>query len=53
MLKRIPYGLRNIEVYWRKMLLGFAPSRSYFHIIRYKPHGLDSYYKWKEQTIDW
>jgi transposase len=31
MLKRISYGLRNVEVYWRKMLLGFAPSRSYFH----------------------
>ena len=24
-LKRISYGLRNVEVYWRKMLLGFAP----------------------------
>jgi len=33
MLKRISYGLRNVEVYWRKMLLGFVPSRSYFHII--------------------
>jgi transposase len=31
MLKRISYGLRNVEVYWRKMLLGFVPSRSYFH----------------------
>jgi len=31
MLKRISYGLRNVDVYWRKMLLGFAPSRSYFH----------------------
>ena len=31
MLKRISYGLKNVEVYWRKMLLGFAPSRSYFH----------------------
>jgi len=30
MLKRISYGLRNVEVYWRKMLLGFVPSRSYF-----------------------
>ena len=33
MLKRISYGLRNVEVYWRKMFLGFVPSRSYFHII--------------------
>ena len=33
MLKRISYGLRNVEVYWRKMLLGFIPSRSYFHTI--------------------
>jgi len=33
MLKRISYGLRNAEVYWRKMLLGFVPSRSYFHNI--------------------
>jgi len=33
MLKRISYGLRNVEVYWRKMLQGFVPSRSYFHII--------------------
>jgi len=33
MLKRISYGLRNVEVYWRKMLLGFAPSRSYFYKI--------------------
>jgi len=33
MLKRVPYGLRNVEVYWRKMLLGFVPSRSYFHTI--------------------
>ena len=32
-LKRISYGLRNVEVYWRKMLLGFVPSRSYFHTI--------------------
>ena len=31
MLKRISYGLKNVEVYWRKMLLGFVPSRSYFH----------------------
>ena len=33
MLKRVSYGLRNVEVYWRKMLLGFVPSRSYFHSI--------------------
>ena len=33
MLKRVSYGLRNVEVYWRKMLLGFAPSRSCFHTI--------------------
>lgn len=33
MLKRISYGLRNAEVYWRKMLLGFVPCRSYFHTI--------------------
>jgi transposase len=33
MLKRNSYGLRNVDVYWRKMLLGFVPSRSYFHII--------------------
>ena len=33
MLKRISYGLRNVDVYWRKMLLGFAPSRSCFHTI--------------------
>ncbi len=31
MLKRLSYGLKNVEVYWRKMLLGFVPSRSYFH----------------------
>jgi len=33
MLKRISYGLKNVEVYWRKMLLGFVPSRSSFHTI--------------------
>jgi len=33
MLKRVSYGLKNVEVYWRKMLLGFVPSRSYFHSI--------------------
>ncbi len=31
MLKRISYGLKNVEVYWRKRLPGFVPSRSYFH----------------------
>lgn len=33
MLKRVSYGLRNVDVYWRKMLLGFVPSRSCFHTI--------------------
>jgi len=33
MLKRVSYGLRNVEAYWRKMLLGFVPSRSCFHSI--------------------
>ena len=33
MLKRISYGLRNADVYWRKMLLGFVPSRSCFHTV--------------------
>ncbi|MFW6102222.1 MAG: ISL3 family transposase [Chloroflexota bacterium] len=33
MLKRVSYGLRNVDVYWRKMLLGFIPSRSCFHTI--------------------
>jgi len=33
MLKRVSYGLRNVEVYWRKMLLGFVPPRSCFHTI--------------------
>jgi len=33
MLKRVSYGLRNVEVYWRKMLLGFVPSRSCFHTV--------------------
>lgn len=32
-LKRISYGLRNVEVYWREMLPGFAPSRSCFPTI--------------------
>jgi len=33
MLKRLSYGLKNAQVYWRKMLLGFVPSRSCFHTI--------------------
>jgi len=33
MLKRVSYGLRNPEVYRRKMLLGFVPCRSCFHNI--------------------
>jgi transposase len=33
MLKRVSFGLKNVEVYWRKMLLGFTPSRSCFHNI--------------------
>lgn len=33
MLKLISNGLRNVEFYWRKMLLRFVPSRSYFHTI--------------------
>jgi len=33
MLKRLSYGLRNVEVCWRKMLLGFVPSPSYFHTV--------------------
>ena len=33
MLKRVSYGLRNVEVYWRKRLLGFTPSRSCFHTV--------------------
>ena len=33
MLKRISFGLRNVEVYRRKMLLGFIPSIKCFHTI--------------------
>ena len=33
MLKRVSFGLKNVEVYSRKMLLGFIPSCSYFHNI--------------------
>lgn len=31
MLKRLSYGLRNVEVYARKMLLGFLPAPFPFH----------------------
>ena len=31
MLKRISFGLRNVEVYRRKMLLGSIPSIKCFH----------------------
>jgi len=33
MLRRNSHGLRNVEVYSWKMLLGFVPSRSCFHSI--------------------
>ena len=33
LLKRISYVLKNVEVYWRKMLPGFISSRSYFQTI--------------------
>ena len=33
MLKRLSYGLRNVGVCWRKMLLRFVPSPSYFHTV--------------------
>lgn len=33
LLKRVSYGLKNPDVYWRKMLLGFVPCRSCFHNI--------------------
>ena len=32
-LKRAYYGLRNVNVCWRKMCLRVAPSRGYFHNI--------------------
>jgi transposase len=32
MLKRISFGLRNVEVYVRKVMLGFLPQKV-FHII--------------------
>ena len=31
MLKRLSYGLRNVEVYAKKMLLGFLPAPRSFH----------------------
>jgi len=33
MLKGVSYGLRNVDVYWRRMLLKFVLSRSSFRII--------------------
>jgi transposase len=33
MLKRISYGLRNAEVYWRRMFLGAIPCQSCFRSI--------------------
>ena len=33
MLKHTSYGLRNVEVYRTKMLLGFVPSSSFFHTV--------------------
>jgi len=33
MVKRMSYGLGNVEVYWRKMLPWFVQSRSYFDTI--------------------
>jgi len=33
MLRRISGGLRNSEVYWRKMLSGLVPSHGHFHIV--------------------
>ena len=32
-LKSVSYGLGDIDVYWRRMLLWFVPSRSYLHTI--------------------
>jgi hypothetical protein len=32
MLKRNSHDIRNTEIYWIKMLLGFAQSHSYFHL---------------------
>jgi len=33
MLKGVSYGLRNVDVYWRKMLFKFVSSLSSFHTI--------------------
>jgi len=33
MLKRTSYGLRNVEVYRRKMLLAFTPPPASFHTL--------------------
>jgi len=33
MLKGVSYGLRNVDVYWRRMFLKFVSSRSSFHTI--------------------
>ena len=33
MLMGVSYGLRNVDVYWRKMLLKFISSRNSFHTI--------------------
>lgn len=33
MLKGVSYGLRNADVYWRRMFLKFVSSRSSFHTI--------------------
>jgi len=38
MLEGLPYGLRNIVAYWRKMLLEFVPSPSYTHVIWPNPN---------------
>jgi hypothetical protein len=33
-----PLWFGRIDVYWRRMLLGFVPSRSYFQAIDREPH---------------
>ena len=42
MLKCVSYGLRNVNACRRKMLLGFVPSRSYFHTIEQGRQSFDS-----------
>jgi len=32
-LECVSHGLRNVDVYWSKMLLGFVSSRSCYHSI--------------------